>query len=697
MVMNKQFCLKNAFIFLLITVILILISFYSSYAQTDTHMDIPQKSQSSTFTSAEFNLLLKDHQNAGVFNVLNYGATGDGSTDDRLLIQNTIDAAHTQSGEVYLPEGTYYATARSADSVVFTMKSGMRISGAGVDATIIKLTDDTDKYFGIFASSTKGADAVSDVIIENLTIDCNGTNNLPANLGAITEADQFVFLMYNAQNITIRNVKFKDIVSTNTVVFNGVNCKDLYLENCIFEDVGKATFDHDHSTIYTKAENVHILNNRFYATSAGANGARTAIETHGSNHTIIGNEVVGYKQAMNITGVNATDDKNIIISNNRADSVSIGINLWSFQSGAHTSGAGLDGLIITNNIIGISQSAFHSKSGLKSFKGIQIVPDVSLTSLPLKNVNISNNTIRFEDETGSTLNTDNYASGLAFRSVDSMEIRNFKVNNNIIENSPKWGMSSFGLNLWYGEFNDNLFVNCKSNDTTFSYNSGVQFFDTDFHSVEIKNNMVVDDRDSTRIEFGYHIVRRDSSDNLDISGNKAHAYGSDQTTFTTVQYVHPDITLQGQGQEYTAFAFAANTDSMITGAGTWTLINDADTTLWTYNSLTTKTITVLAVSNKGYGFILPSTAVYKIIMSLTFKKAAGTDVVEISMEKNGEGTPTNPSQILSLDTGYNSVMLAYATNYTSGDTLRPFYKLTTASDSTLITNGQLIIERMDWY
>ena len=45
---------------------------------------------------------------AGIFNVMSYGARGDGVTDDRAAIQNAIDGAFSVGGAVVLPAGTFY-------------------------------------------------------------------------------------------------------------------------------------------------------------------------------------------------------------------------------------------------------------------------------------------------------------------------------------------------------------------------------------------------------------------------------------------------------------------------------------------------------------------------------------------------------------------------------------------------------------
>lgn len=68
------------------------------------------------------------------FNVLDYGAKGDGSTDDRRSIQSAIDAcSEAGGGEVFFPEGTYIV----ASSII--AKSNCALLGADKYASTISL------------------------------------------------------------------------------------------------------------------------------------------------------------------------------------------------------------------------------------------------------------------------------------------------------------------------------------------------------------------------------------------------------------------------------------------------------------------------------------------------------------------------------------------------------------------------------
>ena len=71
---------------------------------------------------------------AELVSVKDFGALGDGITDDVTAIQNAIASLATTGGEVYFPSGTYLMSSS------LTPISNVSLKGAGIDATIIKNT-----------------------------------------------------------------------------------------------------------------------------------------------------------------------------------------------------------------------------------------------------------------------------------------------------------------------------------------------------------------------------------------------------------------------------------------------------------------------------------------------------------------------------------------------------------------------------
>ncbi len=115
-----------------------------------------------------------------VFNVSDYGAKGDGVTDDREAIQAAIDAAYEAGGgTVYLPAGEYRVSGvEEASDGCLMLKDNVYLQGAGMGETVIKLVDGWDqKVTGIVRSAY--GEETSNFGMSDLTLDGN-RDNIPA-------------------------------------------------------------------------------------------------------------------------------------------------------------------------------------------------------------------------------------------------------------------------------------------------------------------------------------------------------------------------------------------------------------------------------------------------------------------------------------------------------------------------------------
>lgn len=132
-------------------------------------------SQSSPSHSAQHNylalaLLARGHS------VVDYNATGDGTTDDTTAVQAAIDACNAAGGGVvFFPEGTYICS-------TLTWYSNIYGVGVGMQSSILKLKAGTDddliKGYN-FASLTGGdtVDGIHDFGFRDLKLDGNKDNN----------------------------------------------------------------------------------------------------------------------------------------------------------------------------------------------------------------------------------------------------------------------------------------------------------------------------------------------------------------------------------------------------------------------------------------------------------------------------------------------------------------------------------------
>ncbi len=245
-----------------------------------------------------------------IFNVQNFGAKGDGITDDTAAIQSAIDAAAAAGGgQVYMPTGTYIVSGGEEPSDgCLMLKSNVYLYGDGMGATTVKVADGSDtKITGVIRSAY--GEETHDFGVSNLTIDGNRDSTtgkidgwfngyIPGEAG------------YDS-NVTLDSVEIKDCSgygfdpheqTVNMVIKNSVSHGNGldgfvadFLSNSTFEN--NIAYDNDRHgfNIVTSTHDFTLTNNVAYD-----NGGNGIVIQRGSedipspsNITITGGEVYG--------------------------------------------------------------------------------------------------------------------------------------------------------------------------------------------------------------------------------------------------------------------------------------------------------------------------------------------------------------------------------------------------------------------
>lgn len=175
-----------------------------------------------------------------VYNVQDFGATGDGVTDDTAAVQAALTAVPATGGKVYFPHGTYKLTGTGVSCL---LKSNIDVFGAGMGATLIDgsgvdtaygapVSFSTVLYFGEY-----GADAGA--TLKHLHLHDFSIKG-PA---AATAPDKLIFYC-GINNVVVERVEFYDsghgssggqVLYNESGPFNGLTVRDCYFHDCIYQ------------------------------------------------------------------------------------------------------------------------------------------------------------------------------------------------------------------------------------------------------------------------------------------------------------------------------------------------------------------------------------------------------------------------------------------------------------------------------
>lgn len=306
--------------------------------------------------------------NARSFTPITASCAGDGVTDDRVALQNLINAVATQGGgEIFIPSGTYSLSKNPSGYFNLLLSGNVTLTGAGREVT--RLIQASGTISSVRLIYTTG----SNIGIKNLTLDGNKSNM------SVDEHRAGVF-SNETYGLAVSNVIAKNFTGDGIQLYN--NVEDVYIENCLFELNDRDGISFTAPTAGRIVNNVTVIGNTFRNNAAqhidSEPGGTISANSGGlsSNIHIIGNKIgagptdrtqeyaitVAAAKAWTIESneINGTVElvfsENITIANNVIDNWTSSSTVFCYYDNKDVS--------ICNNIIRFRNPSSDNQSGL---------------------------------------------------------------------------------------------------------------------------------------------------------------------------------------------------------------------------------------------------------------------------------------------------------------------------------------------
>lgn len=282
-----------------------------------------------------------ENKDLGIYNVRDFGAVGDGVTDDSTAIQAALDAANAAGGgEVYIPDGVY---AIKTTLLIYSYTRLRLAPGATLirAATFVSMLrpgiGDVDAY-----------DGAHDIEIMGGTWDLNA-RQFPSPSNAM--------IFGHCRNIVVRDAQILDCYQYHGIEYNAV--QNGAILNCLFKGYsgtrdseaiqidlmkGSAQFGSYGNYDNTPCDNILIAGCVFEDWSRGVGSHSSTANVFHTSVRVIGNHF----RNMSSHGVFAYQWRHFVIANNTIESARTGIEV---RPGRGTDGSDTGYGVIKGNVI----------------------------------------------------------------------------------------------------------------------------------------------------------------------------------------------------------------------------------------------------------------------------------------------------------------------------------------------------------
>jgi hypothetical protein len=297
-----------------------------------------------------------------MFDVKDYGAKGDGTSDDSEPIRHALRCLPPGGGEIYFPRGTYLLSKDGSNAWCLDLPDKVMLRGSGRGGTILKLAPKQNKWARIlFATSRSG------ITIRDLTIDGNRLGQTIADCGEGSCEQQHGIFLDVCSGTVIQNVAVHDNMGDSVYLHGNLqaNCTDTVISGCLFSG-GQRVHIHAHSFTNLAITGCHFFN------------------SHGNNHI---------KQERKDPGLPASTGASVTGCTFDGDAASEGVEFAGFDSitaditvsgnvfrnlqravaiGRHTQGWCIVGNVIENCMMGIQNTSYSDAGGFTANSHMQI-------------------------------------------------------------------------------------------------------------------------------------------------------------------------------------------------------------------------------------------------------------------------------------------------------------------------------------